>query len=168
MTLIRLASLLSVATLLIYTMSGCGPESSSTSHRAWTSEDAWYRAPPSGTHLWEWSELGDDRVQEVIASQKASAERLLQNVSSVVLTDQQAAELIGDPLPSLPGTKPYLTRGLVLNRETGGFIVYTSGDQVVVYHGSLGRGAVPMSRQPLVLQLERDPAEVFVVCSMAE
>jgi hypothetical protein len=168
MMLMRLASLLPVAALLIYTIGGCRPSSSSTSRRVWTEEDAWYRAPPSGTHLWEWSELDGDRVHEVIASKKADAEGLLQDVSSVALTDQQAAEFTGEPLPDLPGTKPYLTRGVLLNRGTGGFTVYTSGDQVVVYHGSLGKSAVPMSRQPLVLQLERDPVEVFVACSMAE
>jgi hypothetical protein len=104
----------------------------------------------------------------VTASKTADAVSLLQDVSSVALTDQQAAELISDSLPDLAGTEPYLVRGLLLNRETGGFTVYTSGDQVVVHHGSLGGGAVAMTRQPLVLQLEQDPVEIFVVCSMAE
>jgi hypothetical protein len=166
--LMRFASLLPLATLVICAMSGCRPGSSSTSRRAWSEEDTWYRAPPSGTHLWEWSELDRDRVHEVIVSKKADAEGLLQDVSSVALTGQHAAEFIGGPLPDRPGTKPYLTRGVFLNRETGGFTVYTSGHQVVIHHGSLGRGAVPMSRQPLVLQLEQEPVEVFVVCSMAE
>jgi hypothetical protein len=41
-------------------------------------------------------------------------------------------------------------------------------DRLVVHHGSLGSGGYPMSRQTLVLQLERIPAEVFVTCSMAK
>jgi hypothetical protein len=98
----------------------------------------------------------------------ADAQRLLEEVSSVALADQQAAEFIGDALPDLPGTRPYLTRGVLLNRETGGFTVYTSGDQLVVYHRSLGTSTAPMSRQSLVVQLEQDPAEIFVACSMAE
>jgi hypothetical protein len=68
----------------------------------------------------------------------------------------------------VPGTKPYLTRGVYLNRGTGGFSVYILEDQLLVRHGSFGRSAVPMKRQALVLQLEHSPTEVFVTCSMAE
>ena len=68
----------------------------------------------------------------------------------------------------MPDTTPYLVRGLLLNRATGGFTVYVLEDQVVVYHRSLGRSAVPMTRQPLVLQLQQPPQEVYVAVSMAE
>jgi hypothetical protein len=107
-------------------------------------------------------------VHEVIAPKNADAQRLLQDVSIVELGDQQAADFIGSPLLDIPGTKPYLTRGVLLHRETGGFSVYTSGDKLVIYHRSLGGSAIPMSRQPLVLQLEQNPVEIFVACSMAE
>ncbi|MGA9348076.1 MAG: hypothetical protein WBW48_04635 [Anaerolineae bacterium] len=40
--------------------------------------------------------------------------------------------------------------------------------EVVVYHRCLGRSAVPMTRQPLVLQLEQPLKEVYVAVSMAE
>jgi hypothetical protein len=68
----------------------------------------------------------------------------------------------------VPGTKPYLTRGVYLNRGTGGFSVYILEDQLLVRHGSLGHSGVPMKRQALVVQLKRKPAEVFATCSMAE
>jgi len=50
----------------------------------------------------------------------------------------------------------------------GGFTVYVLEDQVTVYRLSLGRSAMSVSRQPVVLQLERCPAEVVVAWAMAE
>jgi len=107
-------------------------------------------------------------MHEVIESKQSDAERLLQDVAIVELTDQQAAEFIGQALPEAPGTKPYLVRGVYLNRETGGFSVYILEDQLLIRHSSLGSSPSPMKRQALVLQLERRPAEVFVTCSMAQ
>ena len=137
-------------------------------HRAWTTEDSWYEAPPSGTSYWEWSELDRTRIHEVLESRQPDAEALLQDGSIVEFSSQEAAEFIGEALSNLPGTKPYLTRGVYLNRGTGSFSVYNSGDQLVVHHGSLGSSAASMKRQPLVLQLEQRPGEVFVTCSMAQ
>jgi len=104
----------------------------------------------------------------VVESKQAKAEELLEDVSIVELTDEQAAEFIGEPLPEAPGTKPYLTRGVYLARGTGSFSVTIYEGQLVVHHGSLGSGGYRMGRQALVLQLERAPAEVFVTCSMAK
>jgi hypothetical protein len=158
-----------LATLLLCAlMVGCGSFTSSTSHRAWTREDSWYRAPPAGTQLWEWSELDGDRVHEVVEQSLPSAETLLKDVPCVVLDDQQARTFTGEPVPDVPGARAYLTRGVLLNRETGGFTIYVSGDQLIVYHRCLGRSTAPMSRQPLVLLLERKPSEIYVACSMAE
>jgi hypothetical protein len=84
------------------------------------------------------------------------------------LTDEEAADLIGEPLPAVPGTEPHLVRGLLLIRATGSFSVLVLDDQVTVHHGSLGRGTSHMVRQPLVLQLERPPGVVYVSVSMAE
>jgi hypothetical protein len=104
----------------------------------------------------------------VIKSKEAVAEELLEDVSIVELTSQEAAELIGKELPEVPDTQPYLTRGVYLARGTGSFSVYIVDDQLVVSHGSLGSGGYPMGRQALVLQLERAPTEVFVTCWMAK
>ena len=136
--------------------------------RSWTTEDSWYRPPPSGTSFWKWAKLDRARIHEVIESKQSAAESLLQNVAIVELTDQQAAELIGQALPEAPGTKPYLARGVYLNRETGGFSVYILEDQLLIRHSSLGSSPLPMKRQALVLQLEHSPAEVFVTCTMAQ
>jgi hypothetical protein len=104
----------------------------------------------------------------VIESLEPRAEELLQDVAIVGLSREQTAEFIGEALPELSGTKPYLARGVYLNRGTGSFSVYILEGQLLVHHGSLGRNAVPMKRQALVLQLEHNPTEVFVACSMAE
>jgi hypothetical protein len=142
---------------------GCG------SRRAWTSADSWYTgSPPTEQTSSPLSRLAPSRIHEVLEARQADAEQLLQNVAVVELTDQQAADFVGQLLPEAPGTKPYLVRGVYLNRATGQFSVQISGDQLVVHHGSLGASAVPMKRQALVLQLEHAPAEVFVDCSMAQ
>jgi hypothetical protein len=142
---------------------------SCSQQRAGAAEDLWYKPPPSESPLyWTWPELDRTRIHEVTESKEPDAERLLQDASIVELTDQEAVELIGKALADAPGTKPYLTRGLYLNRGTGRFSVYVLEDQLVVHHGSLGSSAVPMKRQALVLQLEQSPAEVFVTCSMAK
>jgi len=158
---------MNVKALLTYFLLG-GMLISCIPQRAWTTEDSWYNPPPEGTPGRQWSELDRTRIHEVTESKEPDAERLLQDASIVELTDQEAVELIGKALPDAPGTKPYLTRGLYLNRGTGRFSVYILEDQLVVHHGSLGSSAVPMKRQALVLQLEQSPVEVFVICSMAE
>jgi hypothetical protein len=165
----KLLALVPLLAVIVHAMSACGPGSSSTSHRAWTSEDSWYTGlPPEGPLYWTWPELDRSRIHEVIEWLEPQAEELLQDASIVELSSEQAAEFIGEALPELSGTKPYLTRGVYLNRETGSFSVYILEGQLLVYHGSLGRSAVPMTRQALVLQLEHKPTEVFVACRMAE
>jgi hypothetical protein len=153
---------------LVLATSGCGLSLFSTSRRAWTTKDSWYADLPENVPSWNWPSLDRARIHEVIESKEVEAEELLQDVSIVQLSSEEAAEFIGEALPEVPGTKPHLTRGVYLNRATGAFSVSTQEDQLRVHHDSLGRRAVPMKRQALVLQLERKPTEVFVTCSMAE
>lgn len=136
--------------------------------RAWTTEDDWYHPLPAGTLLAEWDPLDHDRVHEVIPERLPEAQELLQDLVIAELSPEQAASLIGATLCDAPGTKPYLVRGLLLNQATGSFAVYVLQDQIAVTHRSLGSSAAPMTRQPLVLQLEREPAQVHVTVSMAK
>jgi hypothetical protein len=138
------------------------------SRRAWTTEDSWYNPPSQGALVGQGQTLDRARMHEVVESRHAEAEELLEDVSIGELSDEQAAGFIGQELPEAAGTKPYLTRGVYLARGTGSFSVTVYEDRLVVHHGSLGSGGYPMSRQTLVLQLERIPAEVFVTCSMAK
>jgi hypothetical protein len=138
------------------------------SRRAWTTEDPWYNPPPQGALVGEGQRLDRARIHEVVESRHAEAEELLEDVSIVELTDEQAAAFVGQALPKAAGTKPYLTRAVYLARGTGSFSVTVYEDRLAVHHGSLGSGGYPMGRQALVLQLERAPAEVFVTCSMAK
>lgn len=164
----ELISLFFFATLLAFVTCGCGGTPSSTSQFT-TSGDPWYTGLPSeGSLYWTWSELDRARVHEVIESRQTDAEVLLQDVSILEISDQQATEFIDTALPDVPGTKRYLARGLYLNRGTGRFTIYIAEDQLVVHHGSLEATSRPMKRQALVLQLEQKPAEVFVYCSMAK
>lgn len=64
--------------------------------------------------------------------------------------------------------KPYLVRALVLNEGTGSFSVYQNISSICVFHGSLGKSAVPMQRRPIVVFLPRQPIKVYVTVSMAE
>ncbi len=164
----RLISLLPLLVFLILATRGCGLTLFSTSHGAWTSKDPWYADLPQDVSSRNWPPLDHARIHEVIESKEAEAEELLQDVPIAELTSERAAEFVGEELPDIPGTQPYLTRGVYLNRATGGFSVFMLEDKLRVHHGSLGRRAVPMKRQALVLQLERKPAEVYVTCSMAE
>ena len=146
------------------TLSGC-----TSDHRAWTTQDSWYNAPPlEAPRRGEWVPLDRAKIHEVLESKEHQAEELLEDVSIVELNAERAVEFIGAALPDVPGTQPYLTRSVYLNRGTGSFSVYILGNQLLVHHGSLGRTAVPMKRQALVLQLEHKPQDVFVTCSMAE
>lgn len=111
-------AILSVALLILLTVlaGGCTGD-----HRAFTEKDAWYQPLPSGTKLWQWETLDKAAVHEVLAEKQAEAEALLADASGVELTEAQTVQLLGQPLPELTNTKPYLVRGLLLNRETGGF-----------------------------------------------
>jgi hypothetical protein len=164
----KLISLVPLLALLVHAASGCGLSLFSTSRRAWTSKDSWYADLPEDARSGTWSALDRGRIHEVIESRGPQAEELLQDISIVPLTSEEAAEFIGEPLPKAPGTQPYLTRGVYLNRATGAFRVSILKDQLRVHHDSLGGRAVPMKRQALVLQLENKPKELFVTCSMAE
>lgn len=131
------------------------------------STDSWYNPPPAKIYpLNGWQMLDFKQLHQVVPDQQAAAEKLLETSAALEITTQQAADLVGQPLPDIPGVKPYLTRGLYLN--PGGFSVYLRNDRLLISHASMGHSQVPMKRQALVLQLAQPPAEVFVTCSMAE
>jgi hypothetical protein len=153
----------SVCVLLCVLLSSCSLLSSSLGR------DSWYTAPPEeAQYAGEWVLLEDERVHEVIQARLPDAEALLEDMPIVEITELQAEEFVGQTLPPVMGAQPYLVRGLCGVRATGGFRVSVLEDQLRVHHGSLGADPARMSRQPLVLQLESSPVQVYVTCSMAK
>jgi len=133
------------------------------SAHSWTTTDSWHRPPPT---------VVPERVNlaftEVHTAARDAAVRRLENASFVPLTPKEAAEYVDVVPPIDSGTRLYLVRGVVLNRGTGRFTVSFDGGNLYVIHGSLGRHAVPMQRQPVVVALPAEPKNVFVLCNMAE
>jgi hypothetical protein len=137
------------------------------SRRAWTTEDPWYAPAPPDLRSLQWRELPRERVLQVPAQRVADAAAKLNESAAVALDAGTARYLLDGQLVPSTG-KPMLVRGLVLNRGTGAFGVAISGDQLAVHHGSLGKHAVPMQKQPLIVFLDETPAKVYVSVSMAE
>jgi hypothetical protein len=98
----------------------------------------------------------------------AAAEEQLHDVASVEISAERATEFTGRPVSPRAGSSLFLVRAVYLNRSTGKFIVVPVGNELLVEHGSLGRSAVPMKRQALILRLSQKPERVYVSCSMDE
>ena len=64
------------------------------------------------------------------------------------------------------GYTAFLVRGVYLNSSH--FTVRRADSALHVHASSLGRHAVPMKQQPLVVLLRDRPGDVYVTCSMAE
>lgn len=130
--------------------------------------DSWYQDPPKDNPLLygQGQEIPNSHIYKVVMSKQVEAEKLLQDVSILELSEKQASDFIGKPLPEVPNTKPYLVRGLLYeDNETGKFTVLVNGNEMRVYFGCLGE-RTPIKRQALVIQLEQMPLIVFVTCSV--
>jgi hypothetical protein len=93
---------------------------------------------------------------------------MLKDQSIVPLSLKQAGDFVNHPLKKIAGKSTFLVRAVYLNAGTGAFSLYLQSNKLFVTHGSLGRNAVPMKRQALVVFLPKQPDEVFVDCMMAE
>jgi len=143
---------------------GCG------GHRAWIERDAWYRNLPSNLpQAWDsqWQELPSDRIVPIPRANQHIAIELLESVSWSALNPDDIDRLVSQYSKPM-GFKPYLVRALSLNEGTGSYKVKIFQRNVFIHHGSLGRSAVSMKRQAIVLYLSEDPKEVYVTCSMHE
>ena len=146
-------------------LAGCAP---SRTHRASSSADSWYHPPSNWMSFRQAHRLPDTDIIEVSSDHLASAEEQLSDVTCVEITPDRASELTGHAVTPRAGSSLFLVRAVFLNRGTGKFMVTPVGSELLVEHGSLGRSAVPMSRQALVVRLSQKPGTVFVSCSMAE
>jgi hypothetical protein len=135
---------------------------------AWTSTDSWFHPPSEWSRFREAKSLPNSDVSEVAPEYMVIAEQQLQIVACVEITADRARELTGREVPPRAGSSLFLVRGVYLNRGTGGFEVVPVGSELLVEHNCLGRSAVPMKRQALVVRLSQRPVTVYVSCSMAE
>ena len=131
---------------------------------AFTSADSWYSPPSSGTNEFTW--LGKERFAPVAEARQSEAQATLADVSAQRVSADEAARLVGRPLP-VDG-EYVLLRAVVLFEGTGAFDVGVSGHAVHVHHGCLGRHPAPMRRKALVAVLPSVPEMVFVNCDMDE
>jgi hypothetical protein len=131
--------------------------------RDFTSADSWYSPPPSAI---EFTSLDKGRFAPVAEARQSGAQAALADVPAKRITAEEAARLVGRPLPV--GGECVLLRAVVLFEGTGGYDVGMSGRAVRVHHDCLGRHPAPMRRKALVAVLPSVPETVFVSCSMAE
>ena len=132
--------------------------------RAWTRVDPWY-APAPAT-LPHGQEIESSQVFLVTELHKAETSALLEDVSVKAIDVGQATEWVGADLAVPAGYRAFLVRGVYLNRSH--FTVRRADSALHVHASSLGRHAVPMKQQPLVVLLLDRPVDVYVTCSMAE
>ena len=151
--------------LAVFGMLGCiQPQT----HEAWSSADSWFHPPSDWSRFRQAQSLSSSDIAEVAPEQIAAAEEQLRDHAYVEIAADRAAELTGKPMPLGADSRLFLVRAVYLNRGTGKFMVVPVGSELLVEHGSLGRSAVPMKRQPLVVRLLQKPETVYVSCSMDE
>ncbi len=138
-------------------------EVSPKDRRAFTTADSWYS--PQLFDL-NFVSLAKDRFAPVTEVLQPEAQAVLVKLPVKQISGDEAARFSGKKLPSYGVF--VLLRAVVLVEGTGGFDVGVSDKAVRVYHGCLGRHAVPMTRKALVAALPRVPEVVYVSCSMAE
>lgn len=140
-----------------------------TDRRAASSVDSWINPLPLLMEEVNETPLARSQFCPVSESKESEAESRLDGHEVVQVTEDDAAMLTNHGLQPVSGTKPFLVRGLYLNWGTGRFEVRVLRDHdVYVFHGCLGKHAVPMKRRALVLRLEHVPRHVYVDCGMAE
>lgn len=136
----------------------------------WTSEDPWYQdVPPCLPYTWgkAWNAVNRDNVLSVVPEKAAYAVNLLEHQEWARLPDDECGAFSGRVSPG-SGLHAYLVRAVYLNKGTGCYAVYVYDGYVHVSHGCLGRRALPMKREPLIVLLAADPVRVYSTCSMAE
>lgn len=135
------------------------------SHASWTSMDSWYRpAPPAES---AWVPLADSSFNLVTSANRSKAAAMLERDSAIPIDGELAAALIGQQAPLADA---WLVRGLCLACEGGLLLVYKSEDQdaLLVFHGSLSKRALPMTRSPVVVVGLEDVPDVYVDVSSNE
>lgn len=130
----------------------------------WSAADPWYRAPPEDFNWTErrvWS-----GIYEVPDARLRQAQRLLESQSVVELQPKEALLYAGRIVRPPRGYKPYLIRGLGLDRR-GQYSIVMSGKAAVVVCETLAAPPSPMQKRPLVAFLPSKPEKVYVTLNSA-
>jgi hypothetical protein len=151
--------------LLLVGLLGC---TQTQRHRSWSSADSWFHPPGDWLRFRQAESLPATNVVEVLPDRLVAAEEQLRDVACVAVSSDRAADLTGQKIEAGAGAALFLVRAVYLSRATGRFSVVPVGRDLLVEHGSLGRSAVPMQRQALVVRLPREPEVVYVSCEMDE
>jgi hypothetical protein len=136
--------------------------------RTWfAGPDAWWHSPAEGG-----SGYGGPSVAvsfSPVLNHEPEAQKALESVSVVPLSDEDLG-YYGVKAESVPPyTRPFLVRGLVgVRGTTGHFKVTLRGDALAVFHGSMGHGWSPGTRQPLVVWLAKEPRDVYVTYEITD
>ena len=112
--------------------------------------------------------LARNRHAVVVESEQGRAQARLEGTAFVEVAGAEAREWTGAALPLENGKRFFLVRGLFQNEYTGEFTLFRHSGRLLVHHTSLGRGALPLTRTALVVQLDRPPHKVYVVCDIEE
>jgi hypothetical protein len=154
-----------ILSLFLVGLLGCAQ---TQTHHAWSSADSWFHPPNEWSRFRQAQNLPATDVVEVLPDRLVAAEEQLRDIACVAVSSERAADLTGQKIEAGAGTTLFLVRAVYLNHATGRFSVVPVGRDLLVEHGSLGRSAVPMKRQALVVRLPRKPEVVYVTCEMDE
>lgn len=139
--------------------------------------DSWYREAtvqfdddfnPVG-----WKRVDSQLISLTKPEYKSDCEKLLEQESWMRLSKEQAQRFTGKPISVKDKRYPYLIRGVYLLLQapnypgsTGGFKVLIKQRNVWIAQGAWGRRTFEMKRQPIVVMLDSDPAQVFVTTNL--
>lgn len=84
----------------------------------------------------------------------------LKSGDSVRLTTERAKYYVGRHYSLSDGKTPFLVRAVYENGGTGRFVVYRNGNDLIVYHGSLGKPHIKF-KFALVVNLAFEPRRVY-------
>lgn len=127
------------------------------------SPDAWFRRPPAELRQ-EWQTVSREDIHPVLAEKRESAVALLGSRAAVPAPPELVQELAGAQVNGGPW---FVVRGLCAACETGAFTVQQSEGRIFVHHAALAGRQIPLTRWPVVVSLDGEPADVYVTASSA-
>jgi len=131
---------------------------------AFTTQDSWYKPPPSSVTMQGWNVVEDSLVYLVPATKIELAESILNKIDIAELNNTQVAEILGNQTILTNQNNCYLLRAVYLGSPKHGFRVHNTNDSIVIIHGSLGHEAVPMKHTALIVPLIQKPNVLFTQC----